>query len=182
MLPLRAQRYRRINVEGRDVQNMPKKETLLAGLTTAQPSIAKLAGMDGAGQFLVNIPGRARTSARLVAGLDRDLLVEGAQRGREVLVVFAEGDAGSPIIVALMDEPLAGLLDLDPRTDKPEAQREISIDGKRVVIEAEHEVVLKCGKSSITLRQDGKIVIKGTDVLSRSSGMNRIKGGAVGIN
>jgi len=56
------------------------------------------------------------------------------------------------------------------------------VDGKRVVIEARQEILLRCGKGYILIREDGRIVIKGTDLLSRSSGINKIKGGAVRIN
>jgi len=51
-----------------------------------------------------------------------------------------------------------------------------------VVIEAGKGLTLKCGDGSITLRQDGKILIKGTDLVSRASRLNRVKGGAVSIN
>ena len=56
------------------------------------------------------------------------------------------------------------------------------VDGKRVRIEADSEISLKCGKGSITINKQGKIVILGTDLISRSRGLNRIKGAAVNIN
>lgn len=60
--------------------------------------------------------------------------------------------------------------------------RDIFVDGERILFEARKEIVLQCGKGSITLRADGKVVIKGTDLVSRSKGMNKIKGAAVRIN
>ena len=59
---------------------------------------------------------------------------------------------------------------------------EATLDGKRVVLEAADEIVLRCGEASITLRRNGRVVIRGTHVESRSRGVNRIKGGAVQIN
>ena len=56
------------------------------------------------------------------------------------------------------------------------------LDGEQVTLSAEKEIVLKCGKSSITLTKAGKIIIRGEYVLSRSSGVNKIKGGSVQIN
>jgi uncharacterized protein (DUF2345 family) len=56
------------------------------------------------------------------------------------------------------------------------------VDGEQVVIEGKKEIVLKCGKSSITLTRAGKVLIRGAYVLSRSSGVNRIKGGSVQVN
>ena len=59
---------------------------------------------------------------------------------------------------------------------------EALVDGKRVVLEAQDEIVLRCGKASITLRRNGRIVIRGTYVETRAEGTNRIKGGSVQIN
>jgi len=39
---------------------------------------------------------------------------------------------------------------------------EARVDGKRVVLEGNDEVVLKCGEASITLRRDGKIILRGS--------------------
>ena len=58
----------------------------------------------------------------------------------------------------------------------------VHIDGKRVVLEGQEEVVLKCGEASITLTRNGKVVIRGKYLLSRSSGVNRILGGSVQVN
>jgi hypothetical protein len=43
-------------------------------------------------------------------------------------------------------------------------------------------VVIACGKASITLRRNGRVVIRGTHVETLSSGTNRIKGGQVRVN
>ncbi len=53
---------------------------------------------------------------------------------------------------------------------------------EKLVIEAEREIVIKCGEGSITVSADGKIAIKGTHLLSRATGINKIKGGSVAIN
>lgn len=51
-----------------------------------------------------------------------------------------------------------------------------------LVIEAKKNLTFKCGDGSITLRGDGKILIKGKDLVSHAQQMNRIKGGGVAIN
>jgi hypothetical protein len=56
------------------------------------------------------------------------------------------------------------------------------IDGQTLVFSAEKEIVLQCGQASLTLTRAGKILLRGTYLLSRSSGVNRIKGGSVQIN
>jgi hypothetical protein len=51
-----------------------------------------------------------------------------------------------------------------------------------VVIEAGEHLTLKCGQSSVDLRKDGKLMVRGNDVLTRAKRTNRIKGGSVAIN
>jgi len=51
-----------------------------------------------------------------------------------------------------------------------------------VVFDAKKEIVLRCGKASITLTKAGKVMIKGTYVVSRSSGANKIKGASIALN
>jgi hypothetical protein len=53
---------------------------------------------------------------------------------------------------------------------------------RELVVEAGEALVLRCGEGSITLRADGKILIKGQDLVSHARRMNRIKGGSVAIN
>jgi len=57
-----------------------------------------------------------------------------------------------------------------------------TVDGKRVEVVGQDEVVLRCGDASITLRRNGRVVIRGTYVESHAKGTNRIKGGSVLIN
>jgi hypothetical protein len=51
-----------------------------------------------------------------------------------------------------------------------------------VVLKGHEEIVLQCGRASITLHRDGKIVLRGKDILTVASGVQRIKGGKVQIN
>jgi hypothetical protein len=98
--------------------------------------------------------------------------------GKGVVVLCEQGDPRRPIIVGVLQE--RALL----TEDKEAEPRPLSVeaDGDRLVVTAEREVVLRCGDASITLTRAGKVLIKGNYVVSRSTGMNRIKGGAVQIN
>ena len=59
---------------------------------------------------------------------------------------------------------------------------EADVDGARVRICARDEVVIACGPASITLRRNGRVVIRGTHVETRAAGTNRIRGGQVRVN
>jgi hypothetical protein len=52
----------------------------------------------------------------------------------------------------------------------------------RLTVEATEALTLKCGESSIELRADGKLMVKGEDVLVKARGTQRIKAGTVNIN
>jgi hypothetical protein len=51
-----------------------------------------------------------------------------------------------------------------------------------LIIEARENLTLRCGEGSITIRKDGRILIKGKDLVSHAHRANRIRGGSVAIN
>lgn len=75
---------------------------------------------------------------------------------------------------------------LDDKVAKKLKKRDISqmttLEDKVLHIKADDGLVIECGKSSIILTKDGKVQIKGNDLLSRARGMNKIKGAGVNIN
>lgn len=127
--------------------------------------------------------------------------------GRQVALMFTQGTDSRPIVIGFLYSPLqqmldnfleqseVSVLDAEDQTvfDEPAATSPpainanqygdtLHVDGKRVVLEGQEEVVLKCGEASITLTRNGKVVIRGKYLLSRSSGVNRILGGSVQVN
>lgn len=102
--------------------------------------------------------------------------------GCEVLLVFERGDCRWPVVIGVLNSQQSNGRRAGPgEVDPPEAV-EVQRDGERVVITADREIVFQCGKASITLTRAGKVLIRGAYVLSRSSGVNKIKGGSVQIN
>jgi hypothetical protein len=120
--------------------------------------------------------------ARVLSGMDREELVGPGKDGREVLLIFQDGDPDLPVVAGCLDGASAGILSLLRQRPDPKQVRHAVVDGDRVRIAAEKEIVLECGEGSITIRADGKIVIKGTHLLTRSKGPHRIKGAHVEIN
>lgn len=66
--------------------------------------------------------------------------------------------------------------------DAAAADVEARVDGRRVELDGRDEIVLRCGEASITLRRNGRVAIRGVQVETRATGVNRIKGGSVAIN
>jgi hypothetical protein len=59
---------------------------------------------------------------------------------------------------------------------------EVEADGEALVLEARQEMTLRCGAASITMTADGRVTIRGTQLLSRSEGANRVQGATVQLN
>ena len=138
------------------------------------PAIARLHSFD-----LLERPQIHQLAARpdSVVACRSTVALRRAMIGHEVLVVFEDGDAERPIIVGVI-EPHA--LQEQPAEGVPGVR--VEVDGERHVIEAEREIVLRCGDASITLTRAGKVIIRGNYILSRSTGYNKIKGAAIDIN
>jgi hypothetical protein len=62
------------------------------------------------------------------------------------------------------------------------AKRRSGTEDEEIEIKASKQLTLRCGESSITLTAAGKIILRGKYIISRSSGVQRIKGGSVQIN
>ena len=133
-----------------------------------------LIGFKDEGQIpLVLYPGQPGTAAvAAVAVLD----LHGAHIGRQVVLMFENGDVQRPIIMGVVRTGRAW-----PLPDQP-ATVEVDVDGERMVVTAKEQLVLRCGKASITLTKAGKVLIQGAYVSNRSSGVMRVKGGSVQIN
>ena len=58
----------------------------------------------------------------------------------------------------------------------------MAIDLRSLELTGKDKIVLRCGKASITLLSSGKVIIRGTHIVSRSTGANRIRGGSVELN
>ena len=51
-----------------------------------------------------------------------------------------------------------------------------------LVIEAGRQVTIRCGEGSLIIRRDGRVLIRGLDIVCRATRANRIKGAQVAIN
>lgn len=98
-----------------------------------------------------------------------------------VALAFEPENRSCPIVLGAVRNRLQAK-EGEALIDGKDTTKAAIIDGKTIRLTGKEEVVLRCGKSSITLRKDGKIVIKGTDLVSRATRSNKIKGGSVGIN
>ena len=122
---------------------------------------------------LVTFPGQQGSSG-IPARTTVDL--HGAHIGVPLALMFESGDPDRPVVLGVLRDGRSVPIDRSPGTV------DVDADGERLVVTASRQLVLRCGKASITLTRAGKVLIEGAYVSSRSSGVNRIKGGSVQLN
>lgn len=141
------------------------------------PCVGWIAAIASDGAISVDFPGNplGPLSARSIIDIStRDIEEHG--NTPPVLLSFDQGDSSKPIITGLVRAATR----LQHAADTPGLEG--VLDGKRLLFSASQEIVLRCGQGSITLTADGRIVVKGTKLLSRASETNKIKGASVDIN
>ena len=140
------------------------------------PVEARVAAAD---DLQVDLPDGSRLACRLLqtgGGPPLALAV-----GDVVLVVQPEGaEVGYVLGRVLATAPEAAAPDV--RITMPGNVDTVRVNGKRVHIQADEEVVLQCGDGSIRIDKRGKVTVLGRDVTSRARHAHKIKGASVAIN
>lgn len=163
---------------GTELGALLRAESLRSRAATAAVVLGKILTVNPDGTVRIELPGTADSRpARVGADLSAEVLAAAANEGREAILAFENGDPALPVVMGLMRRA-------EPATedDRPAQHVDARVDGRRVRILAQDEIVLECGSASITLRRNGRVVIRGEYVETYSEGTNRIKGGQVRIN
>ena len=165
------------------MQTAPLSSVEFRRIGDQPPCVGRIAAIDAHGRPLVTVPGTMDTPtiARCLVRMSYDSAAD-LSALPPVAVAFEDGDPAFPLIMGwiydrILDESLQAVT-----IPSRNSVREALVDGERIVFRGEREVVLECGQSSITLTSEGRIVIKGTHLVSRSSGPHKIKGSTVDIN
>jgi len=135
--------------------------------------VGQLVGFDDAQRPRVTFPGCPQEAGLVASSAPR---LQQRDVGASFALMFEGGDPARPMVIGPMVSPFKrdqGVYKAHPK---------VLADGERVEVNAERELVLRCGKSSITLTRAGKILLRGAYVSTRASGVNRIQGGSVQIN
>ena len=136
--------------------------------------IGVLVGLTGDKAPLVAYPGNP-SSGSVLAKTTTVLSTE--DLGSEIALLFENGDPQRPVVIGPLHKSVKSAV-AEPKSEGAQ----VELDGDKLFLRAKKEIVLRCGDASITLTRPGKIVIRGASLFSRSTGLNRIKGGAVQIN
>ena len=169
---------------------MPIKDTTVAeypGLDERTPDstsaqLVTVVSIRGDGLPLLDLGNGTIVAARMAIRATRDRIDEAIARQHQAVVLFEDGDRARPIVVGFIEpvEPASHVALSEGRETMPTV--EADVDGRRLRVTALDEIVLQCGRASITLRRNGRVIVRGTYVETHSEGTNRIKGGQVQIN
>lgn len=129
--------------------------------------IGEVRGIDGEGRIWLDLPPPWESAELAVCCLCRmDQLAAGAP----VAVMFQEENPLMAVVVG----PIVAELRRSPVGSQSLPQS--------IELAAEQQITLRCGKASIQMLRDGSLRIRGSELLSRASGTNRIRGGNIQIN
>ena len=148
--------------------------------------IALLVGIDKHASPIVSYPFITHCKPQLA---NTTVQLSESDIGRQVAILFAQGNQDKPLIIGKLFNPKIDKrtnqkIDLVTTTaEKPTANHiEISSDDQQTEIIAKNKIKLTCGRSSITLTQEGKVLIEGEYILTQSTGPNKIKGASIQLN
>jgi hypothetical protein len=146
--------------------------------------VGQIVKVDENGQVFVDFPGNTRGPiiSKFTNSLKSRISSQSIFHNEQILLVFENNNPELPIIVDTLYSLLDEVSESTTIAVDMEEPKDVLIDGERITFDAKKEIVLRCGKASITLTRAGKVIIRGAYLLNRSSGVNRIKGASVQIN
>jgi len=177
------------------VQTVEEIPLALSAVAPGEIVIGTLVAIDKEGQPFVDFSGNVSDhslKAMATLGLTQTNI------GRQVALLFANGNLKNPVIMGMIHSPLQEILERFKQSQVEEQIEskargrveqesglkvdDVRIDGEKITFEAKEKIVLTCGESSIILTKNGKISIRGKNLLNRATGTNQIKGGTIQVN
>ena len=145
--------------------------------------VGEIIEISGDGVAILEVPGIARpVAAKTVVQFNNDSGTAESLVGQQVVVIIQEQPAQDVIILGLVNDAIMINGCADVRSDEISTKSTKTVKGQRVEIEARDELQLKCGKSTIVLRSDGAVIVKGENISSRAKRHNKLKGAQISIN
>jgi len=149
--------------------------------------IGTITSVNELGEPLVNFPGNAAGHPIVATSI---LTLPQQQINRQVILSFMGGKVDKPVITGFIRSLLHDMLE---RFDASQTDNhldikaginvdDVRIDDNKLLFEAKDEIVIRSGESSITLKKDGTILLRGTKISTRSTGENRIMGASIHLN
>lgn len=98
--------------------------------------------------------------------------------GRTCAIQFIQGDFSRPLVMGLIHPTES----IEATTRMDVGDMVLTRQGKQVVIQADDELVLQCGESSIVMTAGGTVYIRALYIDSHAQATQRLRGGSVQVN
>ncbi|WP_240358262.1 DUF6484 domain-containing protein [Myxococcus vastator] len=155
--------------------------------------IGQVIGRGRGGTVQVDFEGNGHgpLEARLSLVVDETTLLRAIEARQEAVLCFERGAPTRPIVLGLLqprsETPLLDALLEAPDDARQDGEVAIVANGQRIPLEgllddATEELELRCGKSSLVLRRNGQILLRGEHVLVDAGQVLRLRGGKTQIN
>lgn len=130
-----------------------------------------LVGLESSGLALVQVGKSAEDlvrSVRSIVELSTDNV------GSDLVLAHDRSHPESPVILGV----------IRPAGECGNTQRRLTVEseGETLALSADREITIRCGQASLRLTQAGKIELRGTEIMTRATGANKIKGGSISLN
>ncbi len=158
----------------RNMESLENRDTRLYGVEKAT-----LTGFTAAGIPTIDFPENPfNWSIEAESVVD----VSTTDIGRQITICFEKGDPQRPIISGLIRECPMQEASTETSLSVLEEYIDVAMDGDTMVVTLKRDIIIRRGEASIHLNRGGKVVLRGSDILSCSSGPNMVKGASVDIN
>jgi hypothetical protein len=139
---------------------------------------------DGVARIVLSGEENWREAASVLRFASRSAAAE-ALLGRTVLVLLSP--SALPVILGAVAPRLWDEAGPDPAAQGqftlPAGEaRSVQADKRHLDLQASDEIRLTCGKSSLVMRRDGTVIVRGVRIVSRATESNKIRGGTVSVN
>lgn len=143
-------------------QCLPQEARYVEGHVVALQANGKVAFRDEAG---------AKLEARVPRSVDRRWLSAALLLAPVPAFVMCLESPSVPVLAYVFSAPEHEALDDHFR-----------VDAKTIELTASESVQIRTGRSTVTVCADGEIRVRGKNITSRASNLNRVRGGTVRIN
>ena len=127
--------------------------------------------MGTAGRAVFRDDSGAQTEARVPRHIDRRWLAAAVALAPVPAVMLVLDGTRSPILAHAFAAPEHERLD-----------EHVHLGGKTIELEAQESIRIRTGRSIVTVTAAGEVNVRGRNVTTRASNVNRVRGGAVKIN
>jgi len=126
--------------------------------------IARVVGFVGE-RVIVQLPDREEAQ---MVNLSCGVVLRDEDVGGEVALSFVGGDRQRPLLLG--------------RIARPSRAGAATVHERELSFEADRQLSFRCGKSTLILRRDGRIELRGEELISEARGVNRVRGGRIDLN